>query len=261
MNIIHPVKIVPAMATLGLKCPPLSSRSKENEMVSQRFQCASPPDDLDRRLQQQAKTAQQQPVQSPQRQVALNRLITEIMKSGRLAHPQKHLWAASLYEDLYNEALQKTLLETCQKIDSYNPKHPVLAWVNFRLNFQFIDVVNDYRKQGITQIPKSDKTAQIANLPSLDDLDTLIAPEETFSAAQILRQFLETDPERLLQKQRLRERPEVTFQALAWARFVEGQTWGEIAADLDISVQTLCSFFNRQLKELMPYFRNYLKDI
>ncbi|NJR49450.1 MAG: hypothetical protein HC780_07630 [Leptolyngbyaceae cyanobacterium CSU_1_3] len=229
-------------------------------MVNQRFQGASPNDDLDQRLQQQAKEAQQHPAQSPQRQVALNQLISEIMKSGRLAHPQKHLWSTSLYEDLYNEALQKTLLETCQKIDSYNSEYPVLAWVNFRLNFQFIDVVNDYRKQGITQVPKSDKTGQITHLPSLDDLDSLILPEETLCAAQLLQQFLEDDPENLLQKKRLREHPEVTFHLLAWSRFVEDQTWLEIAESLDISVQTLCSFFNRQLKELMPYFRKYLQD-
>ncbi|NJM69376.1 MAG: hypothetical protein HC862_03610 [Scytonema sp. RU_4_4] len=128
-------------------------------------------DQLDQRLQQHAKEIQQCPPLSPERQLALNRLVNEILKSGRLGRPQRQLWSPSLYEDIYNEALQKTLLEICQKIDSYNPEHPVLAWVNFRLNFQFIDVVNDYRKQGITQIPKSDKTEQIAHLPSLDDLD------------------------------------------------------------------------------------------
>jgi DNA-directed RNA polymerase specialized sigma24 family protein len=218
-------------------------------------------DQLDEQLQQHAKETQQCPPQSPERQLALNRLVNEILKSGRLSRPQRHLWSANLYEDIYNEALQKTLLEICQKIDSYNPEHPVLAWVNFRLNFQFIDVVNDYRKQGITQIPKSDKTEQIAHLPSLDGLDNLVSVEDTLSAAQLLQQFLEDDPENLLRKQRLRECPEVNFQSLAWARFVEGQTWLEIATNLGVSAQTLCSFFNRQLKELMPYFRKYLKDI
>jgi DNA-directed RNA polymerase specialized sigma24 family protein len=230
-------------------------------MVNECFKGSSPNDDLDQRLQQQAKETQQCAPQSPERQLALNRLVNEILKSGRLGHPQRQLWSASLYEDLYNEALQKTLLEICQKIDSYNPDHPVLAWVNFRLNFQFIAVVNDYRKQGITQIPKSDKTEQIAHLPSLDDLDNLVSVKDTLSAAQLLQQFIEDDPENLLRKQRLREPQEVTFQSLAWARFVEGQTWLEIATNLDVSVQTLCSFFNRQLKELMPYFRKYLKDI
>jgi hypothetical protein len=230
-------------------------------MVNECFEGTSPNADLDQRLQQQAKETQQCPPQSSDRQLALNRLVNEILKSGRLGRPQRQLWSPSLYEDLYNEALQKTLLEICQKIDSYNPDHPVLAWVNFRLNFQFIAVVNEYRKQGITQIPKSDKTEQIAHLPSLDDLDNLVSVEDTVSVAQLLQQFLEDDPENLLRKQRLRERPEVTFQSLAWARFIEGRTWLEIATSLGVSDQTLCSFFNRQLKELMPYFRKYLKDI
>jgi DNA-directed RNA polymerase specialized sigma24 family protein len=227
-------------------------------MVNRRLQGASPNDDLDQQLQQHAKEIQQYPPQSLHRRLALNRLVQEILKSGRLGHPQRQLWSASLYEDIYNEALQKTLLEICEKIDNYNPDYPVLAWVNFRLNCQFIDVVNDYKKQGITQIPKSDKTEQIAYLPSLDDLDNLVSVEETLSNALLLQQFIEEDPENLLRKQRLRELPETTFQSLAWARFVEGKTWLEIATNLNVSVQTVCSFFNRQLKELMPYFQKYL---
>jgi DNA-directed RNA polymerase specialized sigma24 family protein len=227
-------------------------------MVNGRFAGASPNEDLDQRLQQYAKEIQQYPPQSLHRRLMLNRLAHEILKSGRLGRPQKQLWSASLYEDLYNEALQKTLLEICEKIDNYNPDYPVLAWVNFRLNFQFIDVVNDYRKQGITQVPKSDKTEQIAHLPSLDDLDNFISIEETQSNAQLLQQFIEEDPENLLRKQKLRELPQITFQFLVWARFVEGQTWLEIATNFNVSAQTLCSFFNRQLKELMPYFQKYL---
>jgi hypothetical protein len=227
-------------------------------MVNECFKGSSPNDDLDQRLQKHAQETQQYPPQSSDRQLALNRLVNEILKSGRLSHPQRQLWSPSIYEDLYNEALQKTLLEICQKIDSYNPDHPVLAWVNFRLNCQFIDVVNDYRKQGITQIPRSDKTQQIAYLPSLDDLDNLVSVEDTLSTAQLLQQFIQDDPENLLQKQRLRERPEITFQSLLWARFAEGQTWLTISTNLGVSDQTLCSFFNRRLKDLIPYFRKYL---
>jgi DNA-directed RNA polymerase specialized sigma24 family protein len=229
-------------------------------MVNERSKGVSPSTELDQLLQQRAKETQQYPCQSTQRQLALNRLINEILKSGRLGHPQRNLWSSGLYEDLYNEALQKTLIEICQKIDNYNPEHPVMAWVNFHLNYQFINVVNDYRKKGITHISKSDRAEQLAYLPSLDDLDKFISVEETHSDDQLLRQFLQDDPENLLKKKQLRDRPEVTFQALALAKFVEGQTWTEIATDLGVSVQTLCSFFNRQLKELMPYFRKYLQE-
>lgn len=82
-------------------------------------------DAFDRQLQQLAIESKQHPSLSPQRQLALNRLVNKILQSDSLSHPQRGSWSPNLYEDLYNEALQKTLLEICQKIDSYNPNHPV----------------------------------------------------------------------------------------------------------------------------------------
>jgi DNA-directed RNA polymerase specialized sigma24 family protein len=218
---------------------------------------------VDQQLQQQVEAARAYPPLSPQRQKLLNQIVQTIYRSGRLGHPQRGQWPQSLYEDLYNEALQKTLIEVCQKLDQYNPDHPVMAWVNFRLNCQFIEVVKDYQKQGVTQMPKTGSSMPV-RLPSLEDLPLLT----TQVAAQVaqdakannvqLQQFLRQDPEGLLRKQRLRERPEVTFQALAIAKFIEGQSWPEIATSLNISAQTLCSFFNRQLRALIPYFKEYL---
>jgi hypothetical protein len=97
--------------------------------------------DFDERLQQLAREAKQQPPLSHQRQLLLNRLVNKILQSDRLSHPQRGSWPPSLYEDLYNEAMQKTLLEICQKIDNYNPEHPVMAWVNYLLKKRFSDVV------------------------------------------------------------------------------------------------------------------------
>lgn len=226
-------------------------------MVNECFENAS--SSLDQCLEQQAKKIQQSPPHSAQRQVAISRLIQDILKSDKLGHPQRSSWNSSLYADLYNEALQKTLLEVCQKIDSYNPEHPVMAWVNFRLKYQFIAVANDFRKKGITQIPKALKSQPVAYPQSLDELDNLVPVEKDVSDTQLLRQFLKDDPENLLQKP-LRGRPELTFQFLALARFAKGHTWTEISANHNVSVQTLCSFFNRQLRELLPYFRKYLED-
>jgi DNA-directed RNA polymerase specialized sigma24 family protein len=216
---------------------------------------------VDQQLQQQVAEACTYPLLSLQRQKLLNRIIQTIYRSGRLGHPQRHQWPQNLYEDLYNEALQKTLIEICQKLDQYNPEHPVMAWVNFRLNYQFIEVVRDYQKQGVTQMPKAGGPIPV-RLPSLEALPLLAAQATDESSELQMRQFLQQDPEGLLQKQRLRERPEITFQELAIAKFTEGKSWTEIAKTLDISAQTLCSFFNRQLKILTPYFKKYLeKDI
>jgi DNA-directed RNA polymerase specialized sigma24 family protein len=215
--------------------------------------------DFDRILQERAQAAQQHPAQSPARQKILNHLVSGIMQSQRLGHPQRGSWPPALYEDLYNEALQRTLLEICQKIENYNPQHPVMAWVNFLLGKYFIGVVNDYRRLGLTYLPTGDRE-QPQSLLSLDDLDEDIPMTETLTDDRLLRQFLDEDPEDLLKQEHLRDRPEVTFQRLAVAKFVKDRTWEEIAAELDISIQTLCSFFNRRLQKLTPYFRKYLQE-
>ena len=210
-------------------------------------------------LQQLAVEAQQHLPQSYQRQLALTRLVNTILQSEQLSHPQKGAWLPNLYKDFYNEALQKTLLEICQKIDNYNQEHPVMAWINFHLRIKFINVVNDYQRKGITKIPQSERK-QISYLPSLDNLDQYLCVEETLSDALILRQFLEDDPENLLKNEQIQNRPEVNFQLIARAKFVEDQTWEEIASSVGVSAQTLCSFFSRRLQKLMPYFKKYLQD-
>jgi uncharacterized protein YerC len=203
-------------------------------------------DDLDRLLQQLVFEAQQHLPQSSQRQVTLNRLWQKILKSKRLGHPQKSSWEPSLYEDFYNEALARTALEICQKIDRYNPEHPVMAWVNFYLNIHFQKVVEEYYNH--------------SSLPSLDDLERDIPVDETPSDAQSFRKFLKDDPEGLLKAEHLQKRADVTFQVLAIAKHVEDRTWKDISNELDISIQTLCSFFNRCLEKLLLYFYKYNSD-
>lgn len=210
---------------------------------------------LDADLAAQVQAIQTHPDRSPKRQMLLNRFVNGILRSSSLGHPQRSDYPPNLYKDLYNEALQKTLIDICQKIDQYKPEHPVMAWVNFRLNYQFIEVVKDYQKQGMTQMPKAESRFPV-RLPSLEDLP-LSSP--VMEDADTLQQFLRQDPEGRFQKLRLRERPDVTFQTLAIAKFVEGQSWPEIAKSLDVPAQTLCSFFNRQLRDLVPYFKQHLE--
>jgi hypothetical protein len=213
--------------------------------------------DFDERLQQLAIEAKQQPPLSPQRQLLLNRLVNKILQSNRLSHPQRGSWSPSLYEDLYNEALQKTLLEICQRIDNYNPDHAVMAWVNYLLKKRFSDVVTRYFNQGITHVPQSNPNARVISLSELEY--SLISEEPTMTESQLLGRFLEDDPENLLKNEHIRGHPQASFQYIAIARFVEEKTWEEISAELnDISIQTLYSFFNRQLRKLMPYFQKYL---
>ena len=151
----------------------------------------------ERRLRELAIAAQTAPPQSVQRQLAIERLIGEIWRSPKLGHPQKGFWSASFYTDIYHEALQKTLLEVCQKIELYNPQYPVMAWVNFRLNKQFINAIDEYRKKGITNIPKKRQKTAIC-VPNLANLEEHLAGDCITKEEEMLAQFIERDPENLM---------------------------------------------------------------
>ncbi|WP_019503668.1 hypothetical protein [Pleurocapsa sp. PCC 7319] len=214
--------------------------------------------DYEEYLRKLAVEAQRYPSRSSQRQLAISRLVNEICHSPKLGHPQQGSWAFNFYEDIYHEALQKTLLEVCHRIELYNPQNPVMAWVNFRLQKQFINVVNDYRKKGITNIPKAQQKEMIC-LPNLDNLDNYLSVSDLSNDEELLRQFIENDPERLMGAEFVKNRPFVTFQVLAKARLIDNRSWAEIASEFDIASTTLCSFFSRRLKKLMPYFKKYLQ--
>jgi DNA-directed RNA polymerase specialized sigma24 family protein len=209
-------------------------------------------------LQNLARAAQEHPPQSHQRQLALSKLVSKILHAPNLGHPQRHQWPPSLYEDFYQEALQRTMLETCQKIDHYNPQCAVMAWVNFRLNNQFRDVVREYYRQGVTYISRVERNT--FSVSSLDKLERDLPDEETRGETNLLRQFLEEDPENRLTTVHVKDCRRATFQFLALAKFVEDRTWLDIATQLGISDQTLYAFFYRQLQNFTPYFRKYLQE-
>ena len=214
--------------------------------------------DYDEQLKRLAIEAQENPPLSSRRQLMLSMLVNKVWHSPSIARPQEHSWSPDLYEDLYNEAWQKTMLEICQNIDRYNCQHPVMAWINFYLNKQFIKVVSDRYKQGVTYLPQKEKPT--FSLSSLDDLERDVSYEETISKAKLLRQFLIEDPENRLKTEYIEGCRQATFQFLALAKFVEDRTWMDIATDLEIPFQTLYSFFYRRLKELTPYFQKYLEE-
>ncbi|WP_299488189.1 hypothetical protein [Acaryochloris sp. IP29b_bin.137] len=212
----------------------------------------------DETLQQLAIQAQKSPPQSPERHQCLQQLVSDILHSGKLGHPAIGNYPREVYEELYNEALQRTLIKVCTKIDQYNCAHPVMAWVNHSLKYTFIDVEQSRYRHGMTYIAGSMKN-QILGC-SLDDLDhpPPTPNRDDQSDADRLRQFLVEDPEGCLRKVYVRNRPEITFQRVAIAIYVEDQSWTQLSESLDISLPTLHSFFNRNLQKLKPYFKKYI---
>lgn len=101
-------------------------------------------DDVPQLLLELACEAKRHPPGSPNRQRALNELVKKIQDSHLLGHPQQGQWPPALYNNFYDEGLQKTYIDICQKIDKYKPEHPVMAWVNFTFKNRFKEVVKEW---------------------------------------------------------------------------------------------------------------------
>ena len=217
---------------------------------------------IDSRLNQLAREAQRHPKRSYERRRALNILMDKIYKSGRLSSPKKGSFPfpAGVYEDLYNEALSKTLMEICQNIDNYNPERDVMAWCNFLLDKRFTDCFNQYKRRGLTYLPKGKKNEDVASLSNLEDLDNFIPPSEPISESQELQKLIEENPGQIFTKDHVKGQPKATFQFLALAKIWRDRKWKEISDELNVPASSLCEFYKKQLKKFTPYFREYLQN-
>lgn len=206
-------------------------------------------DEIDLQLKQLAVEAQQHPAYSLERQKALTKLRNAIWLSGKLAYPQKRSWSPNIYEDLYNEALLKTIEYICLKIDNYDPERPLMAPVNHILKLRFKDAVKRYMKE-------KNRTRE---LPSLNDLDNYQSPQSPLSEeATMLREVIEEDPDNLFRSVSVRGRPDITWQVIALAK-LEGETLDSMSQRFGVSISGIDSFFNRNLRRFGEEFRNRLQ--
>lgn len=99
--------------------------------------------DVNLQLQKLIQRLQQQ-IQSDERDKILDELTEQIRQSRQLAYPPRGTLASSFYQDCCQQALQATLTEIRQKLESCNANDPV-TWVNRILERQFNEVVRAYQ--------------------------------------------------------------------------------------------------------------------
>jgi len=202
-------------------------------------------DELDEQLRQLALVAQQHPPLTPERQLALRKLINGILTSGRLCHPKSGQLSGA-YQDIYDEALQELLLYICENIDKYNPERgSVMAWVNVLLERRFF-------KEAIPKILDKPNLTRM----TLSDLDNLALPEESENLTDLLRECIELDPENLFKKEHVENYPAVSFQALMRRRIL-GKSWKDISAEFHLKTSTISSFYSRSLTKFSSKLQEY----
>ena len=202
-------------------------------------------DELDEQLKQLAKSTQHHPRLTQGRQLALRKLLNGILQSGRLCRPQRGQFSG-VYEDIYDEARQELLLYICQNIDKYDSERgSVMAWANVLLERRFFKEA----------IPKTLGNPGIQKM-TLADLDNFAVPESPPVLNEILTEYIESDPEKLFQKEHIENHPEANFQALARRRIL-GDSWKQISAELGMKIPTLSSFYYRCLNKFSANLKEY----
>jgi RNA polymerase sigma factor (sigma-70 family) len=229
-------------------------------------------------LQHLVMEVQRQPVLSPERQRGLTKLVQEIWKQPTIGilkgNFRKKYWSLSsgLYEDLFNEALQETLVAISRYIDSYDSQRSsFITWICGIFSNKFSDAHTKYSKRGIKFIPKSkEKNCKQGQVISLDDLEEFVAESLMFqqtsqheenrgSDCDLLRELLINDPDNVFKNAYVKGKPHANFQYIAISIYVEGKNMQQLSSQLGITYSTLDSFFKRRLKKLEAYFLEHLQ--
>jgi DNA-directed RNA polymerase specialized sigma24 family protein len=190
------------------------------------------------------------------------RLVNEIL--DRLKPAERDLldrWSElSHIESIVAEAVNTTLMQVVNTIDSYEPTHSnVMTWIETILDSRFNDTRRAYRAHyGPTSIDNSDLTIE-AKIQAKIEADNAGIPKlETAEMANKLRKFVTTDPEGHLSNAQIGNKPDATFKIILLMR-IDGLTWQAIADLVEIpNPSTVINFYNTQLRNWNHYFRRYL---
>jgi len=202
----------------------------------------------DNQLKRLALEAQRHPPRSELRQYGLRELIVAIQYSGRLCRPHRGKFSPQFYDMIYEDAVNKTLVYVCQKIDTYDPERSqkFMTWVNFRLDKLVLETCHEL------------SNAKVKNLPTIADLENIAQPENPVLPEPI-RQCIEADVDGCFKRAHIRNRPDVNFQTIALAILAE-KNWKEIAEEFEISMGTASSFFCRSCQKFAPKIAEYLSS-
>ncbi len=157
----------------------------------------------------------------------------------------------------YQDALQQTWIYFCQNLCEaktgkvYDPqKASLITWLNAYLKRRLQD------KYIAKTTENKQKAKPLFNLmgdnPPTDPIDLLEAKPDIPPMLQDVKQWAETDPR--LQQIHILGHPNITARLLILRRLPPEAPWKVLAADLNVSIGTLASFYQRQCMPLLREF-------
>jgi len=203
------------------------------------------------------------PLQSPEKQKALNRLLIQIQHLPGLAR--------SSHPD-YLHALNRTWEWLCQNIQNFKPRSPSLqeslvTWINGYLYWRIQDLyAPDARvpcsfdelvrgeKAGKTYLEQLSRTG--IGLPNMTGIDGYIEQLQREDEQRIgleLERYIEEDPDRKLEKCHLTACPQCNCQLLSKRLSLEvpPDKFAPLARKLDVNYQSLVAHWKRKCLPLL----------
>ncbi|NES86644.1 MAG: sigma-70 family RNA polymerase sigma factor [Moorea sp. SIO1G6] len=217
--------------------------------------------ELEERLQQLALEAQKHSPKSRGRGLVLTRLIHMIQASGRLSRRRY-----DTPQEVYDEALQETWLYVFKKIDTYQPRGPVINWINSVLKWRLIDAKKRHTKGGreysLDAPINSSDGGKVNQSGNMTYLDTVAQPEETPLPSQLIRQCIEEDSDGLFASKHVKGHPKANFRTIALL-YLDRKSWQQTAVAVGLKpkqASTVQSFYWRCCKYFADKFKEYLQE-
>jgi hypothetical protein len=161
----------------------------------------------------------------------------------------------------YQDALQQTWVYFCQNIcegntgEPYNPSRgSVITWLNFYLKRRLQDFYIDDKKQQARTAVTHSQGLGAADNETVDPIDKVAAEPDMPLLLEEVKKWAESDPEGELSQVHISNRPDVTCQLLILRRLPPEESWKTLAAELNLSISTLSSFYQRQC---LPRLRKF----
>jgi DNA-directed RNA polymerase specialized sigma24 family protein len=206
---------------------------------------------LEEQLSHLVEEACRHPAGSPERQKLLTQIIR--LTAGKL-------WKES--NPYYQDALQQTWLYFCRNIcegttgQVYDSSlSSVITWLNVYLRRRLQDFYRIQQRQQARTVSTSVYQSASGDMSEgLDPVDMLVAPAETPPILDNVRIWAKTDSNGELRRVHIQGHPEVNCQVLILKRLPPEVSWKELAAEFNLAVPTLSSFYQRQC---LPRLRKF----
>lgn len=204
------------------------------------------------RLTDLAQAVCQHPPGSRERKRALNQLIREIQKSGKLWHDYRD-------PDIYDEALQITWEYFCKNLCEATTTKPfdpqessITTWFNKHLKWRLYDLhtkkTTDWQQRKWSQVvfDPENPIDPMMNIPdSRHDVPPIL---------EVIQAWLEADTEPRLDAIHVKGRPEITARLLIQRHLPPEVSWKEVGEEVDYPPQLLASFYHRRCLPLLREF-------